>query len=44
MDLVPHKVVKVMRKAGKLAGQINMAADFDETPEEVIAAFEGRSA
>jgi antitoxin (DNA-binding transcriptional repressor) of toxin-antitoxin stability system len=42
MDLVPHKEVKGVRKPGRLAGKIKMASDFDETPEEVISAFEGR--
>jgi len=39
MDLVPHKVVKAVRKPGRLSGKIQLAADFDETPEEVELAF-----
>ena len=44
MDLVPHRGMQVERKPGRLAGRIKIAEDFDETPEEVIAAFEGRNA
>ena len=29
------------RKLGALAGKMRIAADFDETPSEVIEAFEG---
>ena len=41
MDLVPHKEVKGVRKPGRLAGKIKIAADFDETSEELVSAFEG---
>ncbi|MBL1275820.1 MAG: type II toxin-antitoxin system prevent-host-death family antitoxin [Ectothiorhodospiraceae bacterium] len=41
MNMVPHKVVKVKRKPGRLSGQIKLMADFDETPEEIISSFEG---
>lgn len=34
---------KGKRPLGLFKGQIWIAPDFDETPEEVIAAFEGRS-
>ena len=37
--LVP---VRHRRQPGSLRGRIRMAPDFDETPEEVIDAFEGR--
>ena len=37
--LVP---VQRRRQPGSLRGRIRMAPDFDETPEEVIDAFEGR--
>ena len=30
------------RKLGALAGKISIAPDFDETPSEVIEAFEGK--
>jgi prevent-host-death family protein len=30
------------RRPGSLRGRIHMAPDFDETPEELIDAFEGR--
>ena len=39
LDLVPHRESE--RKLGALKGQIWIAPDFDETPEEVIEAFEG---
>ncbi len=29
------------REPGRLAGKIWIAPDFDETPEDIIAAFEG---
>ena len=37
--LVP---VTPRRRPGSLRGRIRMAPDFDETPEELIDAFEGR--
>ena len=37
---VPSK--KRERKLGALAGSIRIAPDFDETPSEVIEAFEGK--
>ena len=40
LDLVPHR--RVERKLGALKGKISIAPDFDETPPEVIDAFEGR--
>lgn len=40
LDLVPHQ--KSERKFGLLKGKIQMAPDFDETPTELIEAFEGR--
>lgn len=39
LDLVPHRESE--RKLGVLKGQIWIAPDFDETPEEVVEAFEG---
>ena len=30
------------RKLGAFAGKISIAPDFDETPSEVIEAFEGK--
>nr|WP_297460594.1 type II toxin-antitoxin system prevent-host-death family antitoxin [uncultured Halomonas sp.] len=29
------------RRPGRYKGRISMAADFDETPEDLVAAFEG---
>lgn len=42
LDLLPHKEQRVKRKPGRLRGQIKMAPDFDRTPPEVIADFEGQ--
>ena len=39
--LVPYREVRQPRKPGRLAGKIWIASDFDETPEDIIAAFEG---
>ncbi len=41
LDLVPHRENPVPRKPGRYEGQIKVSEDFDETPSEVIAAFEG---
>lgn len=41
LDLVPHKENSVERKPGRLKGQIQIADDFDKTPDDLIAAFEG---
>ena len=40
LDLVPHRGEE--RKLGALKGKIRIGPDFDETPPEVIEAFEGR--
>ncbi len=40
LDLLPHRDNRRPRRPGRFAGQIEMAPDFDETPEEVIDAFE----
>lgn len=39
--LVPYREVRQPRTPGRLAGKIWIAPDFDETPEDIIAAFEG---
>ncbi len=39
--LVPVKRDMRPRKQGRLKGRISIAKDFDETPEEIIEAFEG---
>ncbi|MBV1790675.1 type II toxin-antitoxin system prevent-host-death family antitoxin [Marinobacterium sp. D7] len=41
LDLVPHRETGAVRKPGRLKGHIVIADDFDQTSEEVIAAFEG---
>lgn len=40
LDLVPHRGKTGERRPGLLKGQIEMAADFDETPADIIAEFE----
>lgn len=40
LDLVPHRGKGGKRQPGLLKGQIELAEDFDETPEELIADFE----
>ncbi|WP_419926413.1 type II toxin-antitoxin system Phd/YefM family antitoxin [Candidatus Poriferisocius sp.] len=39
--LVPYREARQPRKPGRLAGKIWIAPDFRETPEDIIAAFEG---
>ena len=41
LDLLPHRESKSPRRPGRLAGQIRIAPDFDDTAPELIAAFEG---
>ncbi len=41
LDLVPHRGVGGERQPGQLKGQIQIAEDFDETSEQLIADFEG---
>ncbi|MDE2991436.1 MAG: type II toxin-antitoxin system prevent-host-death family antitoxin [Chloroflexota bacterium] len=41
LRLVPFRPERKRRIPGDLKGQIWIAPDFDETPEEVIRAFEG---
>lgn len=37
----PHQSRRRKRALGSLKGQIWIAPDFDETPQEIIDAFEG---
>ncbi len=41
--LVPYSVRKEPRRPGRWKGKLWVADDFDTTPEEVIATFEGNS-
>ena len=43
LDLTPHRDTRVERKPGRYEGQIRMADDFDDTPPEVLDAFEGEA-
>ncbi|MDN3517134.1 type II toxin-antitoxin system Phd/YefM family antitoxin [Aquisalimonas lutea] len=43
MELRPYAMPRRQRTPGRLAGEIHMAADFDDTPDEIIEAFEDRS-
>ena len=40
--LAPYRGAASPRRPGGWAGQVWMAPDFDETPQEVIDAFEGK--
>ena len=40
--LVPYEGHPQPRKPGRLKGKIKIEPDFDQTPEEIIAAFEGK--
>jgi len=42
LDLLPHKENQTPRVPGRYKGQIKISDDFDETPGELIASFEGR--
>ena len=39
--LVPYSSLREPRKPGRWKGKLWVADDFDATPEEVIASFEG---
>lgn len=41
LDLLPHRENRIQRKPGRFKGRIQMADDFDHTPEDIIEAFEG---
>lgn len=41
LDLLPHKETRKNRVPGRLKGQIKIAPDFDTTPTDLIADFEG---
>lgn len=40
--LVPYQAKAEPRKPGMWKGKVTMAADFDVTPPEVIATFDGK--
>ncbi len=39
--LVPYQEAPPKRKPGSMKGKIRMAPDFDELPDDVLAAFKG---
>lgn len=41
LDLLPHKEVVKERKPGRCRGQIKISREFDQTPIDIIEAFEG---
>lgn len=41
VDLTPHVATSKARKPGRYKGQIRIAGDFDELPDELLDAFEG---
>jgi len=42
LDLLPHKETASPRTPGRYKGQIEIADSFTETPDEVVALFEGK--
>lgn len=40
MELIPHREQKSPRTPGRFKGQIRIPTDFEQTPAEVIDAFE----
>lgn len=43
VQLVPYNAQKKPRSPGRWKGKLWVADDFDITPEEIIAAFEGNA-
>ena len=43
LDLLAHRESRGKRSPGRLAGQIHIAPDFDETLPELLADFEGET-
>lgn len=41
LELLPYRDKSAPRQPGSCKGMIVIAADFDETPEDVVASFEG---
>lgn len=41
LELIPHQPKRQTRTPGRYKGQIELAEDFDATPADLIAAFEG---
>ena len=41
LDILPHRGETVQRKPGRFKGEIKISGDFDQTPEDIIDAFEG---
>lgn len=42
LDILPHRGDIAQRKPGRFKGQIKIYDDFDQTPDEIIDAFEGK--
>ena len=42
LDLLPHRD-RPKRRPGRLEGLIRISDDFDETPEDLVGAFEGHA-
>lgn len=41
LELIPYREHRTVRQPGRLKGAIQMTPDFDDTPEQVVGAFEG---
>jgi|GEM_PF-914247 len=42
LDLLPHQPQRAARTPGRLRREIHLAPDVDQSPEDLIADFEGR--
>ncbi len=43
LDLLPHKPRGVVRQPGRFKGEIKISDDFDQTSEDIVEAFEGKT-
>ena len=43
LDLIPHRETSKQRTPGRYKGEIKISKDFDQTPIDIIEAFEGNS-
>jgi antitoxin (DNA-binding transcriptional repressor) of toxin-antitoxin stability system len=43
LDLTPHKPRKRPRKPGRYKNQIILSPHFDQTPKDIVDAFEGKA-
>jgi prevent-host-death family protein len=41
--LIPYQQSEALRKGGQWRGKVQIAADFDELPEDLLAGFNGEN-